>query len=126
MAASSYPIPLDQFPPDLIQAVAQDAAAAAGHVAVFLDTLGLRCTNEGGTPVPLRLPYFFLLGLGAALRLLVWEQHGVQAHREGGVSYLRLLRSHFGYIFRSCLLTPYLCLLKACEDAGIGRVPDAA
>ena len=85
MAASSYPIPLDQFPPDLIQAVAQDAAAAADHVAVFLDALCLRGTNEGGTPVPLRLPYFFLLGLGAALRLLVWEQHGVQAHRDAGL-----------------------------------------
>jgi hypothetical protein len=85
MAASSYPIPLDQFSPDLIQAVARDAAAAADYVAVFLDALGLRGTNEGGTPVPLRLPYFFLLGLGAALRLLVWEQHGVQAHRDAGL-----------------------------------------
>jgi hypothetical protein len=54
-------------------------------VALVLDALGLRPTGDGAARVVLRLPTFFLLGLGAALRLLVWEQDGLHAHRDAGL-----------------------------------------
>jgi hypothetical protein len=83
MAASSCPIPLDQFPPELIQAVARDAAADAERVVLFLDALGLRSAGEGAAPIG--LPAYFLVGLWTALRLQTWEERGVRAHREAGL-----------------------------------------
>src|SRR5262245_66603975 len=84
MVRSSYPPPLDQFPADLLQAVAQHAAADAERVVRFLDASGLRATRPG-TGVPSALPTFFLMGLGAALRLLLWEEAGLHAHRDAGL-----------------------------------------
>jgi hypothetical protein len=83
MAAA--PPPLDQFPPDLLQAVERDAADDADRVGQFLDALGLRPTGPGAARAPLRLPTFFLLRLGAALRLREWEQRGLRAHRDAGL-----------------------------------------
>jgi hypothetical protein len=85
MATPSCPFPLDLFPADLLQAVAQDAASDAERVAQFLDALGLRPTGEGAAAVPVRLPAFFLVGLGAALRLLAWEERGLHAPRDAGL-----------------------------------------
>src|SRR5262245_29045556 len=84
MVRSSYPHPLDQFPTDLLQAVAQHATADAERVVRFLDALGLRATRPE-TDVPSALPTFFLIGLGATLRLLVWEEAGLHAHRDAGL-----------------------------------------
>jgi hypothetical protein len=85
MSAASCPISLHQLPPELRQAVAQGAADDAERVAAFLDALGLRPSGEGTARVPLRLPTYFLVGLGAALRLLAWEQRGLRVHREAGL-----------------------------------------
>jgi hypothetical protein len=85
MAATACPIARPQFPPDLIEAVAQDAAADAERVAAFLGALGLRPSGEGAARVPLRLPAYFLVGLAAALRLLAWERSGLQVHRDAGL-----------------------------------------
>jgi hypothetical protein len=85
MAAPPYPPSLTQFPPDLLEAVAHDAAADAELVALVLDALGLRPTGDGAARVPLRLPAFFLLALGAALRMVMWEERGLHAHRDAGL-----------------------------------------
>jgi hypothetical protein len=85
MLAFSSPLALDQFPPDLIQAVVQKAASDAGRVVKFLDALNLRPTGKGGTRTPISLPAFFLVGLGAALRLLAWEYGGLNTHRDAGL-----------------------------------------
>ena len=77
MAVTPCPLQLPDFPPDLIQAVARDAARDADRVGLFLGALGLA--------PPLPLPAAFLLGLGAALRLLLWEQDGIDAHRRAGL-----------------------------------------
>ena len=85
MATPSYRTFLSQFPPDLVQAVAEAAEDDVDRVGQFLDDLGLRPTGDGATPAQLRLPLSFLLGLGAALRLLAWEQRGLTAHRDAGL-----------------------------------------
>jgi hypothetical protein len=56
-----------EYPAELVTAVAVAAARDAHRVCSFLDTLGIRANPE--TP----LPAGFLLHLGAALRMLVWE-----------------------------------------------------
>ena len=87
MATPSYPTSLSQFPPDLVQAVAEDAAADADRVGQFLDALGLRPTGDGAAPAPLRLPSSFLIGLGAAMRLLAWEQRGLTGWTRLGANF---------------------------------------
>jgi hypothetical protein len=59
----------------------RDAARDADRVGLFLGGLGLTATPEK----PLALPVHFLLGLGAALRLLAWEARGFFFHREAGL-----------------------------------------
>jgi len=73
----------DAFPPELVRAVAHDAACDADLVVVFLDALGL--SPAGPDQPPRRLPAWFLLELGAALRLWLWECHGMRLHREAGL-----------------------------------------
>src|SRR3954464_1336759 len=68
MAVTPCPLPLSDFPPDLIQAVARDAARDADRVAVFLDARGLAPAGCRPRDPPLGLPADLLLGLGAALR----------------------------------------------------------
>jgi hypothetical protein len=85
MATTLPPPPFDQFPHDLLQAVAEDAADDADRVGQFLDALGLRPNGQGAARAPLRLPTFFLVGLAAALRLGEWEQRGLRAHLDAGL-----------------------------------------
>src|SRR3954451_7437938 len=85
MAVTPCPLPLSDFPPDLIQAVARDAARDADRVGVFLDALGRPPAGRRPQDPPLGLPADLLLGLGAALRLLLWEQQGIDAHRQAGL-----------------------------------------
>ena len=85
MPTASCTISLDALPPDLVQAVAQDAVLDAHRVAEFLEVLGLRPSGEGSSRVPLRLPTYFLVGLGVALRLLTWEQCGLRIHQDAGL-----------------------------------------
>jgi hypothetical protein len=86
MAPYSGSLSLNQYPPDLIQAVTQNAADDADRVGQFLTEIGLRPAAAGAAPpAPLRFPTFFLVGLGAALRLLAWEQSGLHAHRDAGL-----------------------------------------
>src|SRR4051812_6170692 len=77
MAVTPCPLPLPDLPPDLTHAVARDAARDADRVGLSLGARGLA--------PPLPLPAAFLLGLGAALRLLLWEQQGLDAHRQAGL-----------------------------------------
>jgi hypothetical protein len=70
-----------QYPPELVQFVAEGAAWEADAAVFFLKAVGL--VPQRGQPC--RLPADFLLNLGAAMRLLVWEQEGVTAHVEAGL-----------------------------------------
>jgi hypothetical protein len=71
----------DNFPSTLIQAVTRDAERDADNVGVFLDHLGLR--PPPGQLLP--LPAAFLLDLGTALRLLLWERAGLHLHEVAGL-----------------------------------------
>lgn len=81
MAANQPSFSFAMFPAEMVAAVAQDAARDAVRVGLFLDSLGLRATREKPMPMPAR----FLLHLGAALRLLVWEAQGFYPHRQVGL-----------------------------------------
>ena len=72
---------ISEFPPALVTAVAEEAALDAGRVDLFLRTLGL----EASPTRPIQLPATFLLELGAALRLLCWEDRGLSAHLDAGL-----------------------------------------
>src|SRR3954447_18062715 len=82
MAATPCPLPLSDFPPDLIQAVARDAARDADRGGASRAAVGLPPAGRPPRDPPLGLPADLLLGLGAALRLLLWERQGIRAHRE--------------------------------------------
>ena len=77
--------PSSLLPTELVPAIARDAADDAQRVADFLDALGRRPTGEGADRAPLRLPCYVLVFLAAALRLWVWEQGGLFAHRDAGL-----------------------------------------
>jgi hypothetical protein len=65
----------DDVPIELVEAVAQEAAVDADRVVLFLRRLGITSSEEK----PVHLPGWLLLGLGAALRLLVWERNGTRS-----------------------------------------------
>jgi hypothetical protein len=69
------------FPADLISAVAVSAVRDADHVGLFLRELGLSAAPDQ----PCRLPTRFLLHVGAALRLLIWEAQGFFFHQAAGL-----------------------------------------
>ena len=69
------------YPADLVRAVAVDAARDACRVARFLEVLGLGATPDK----PRSMPAGFLLLLGAALRLMGWEEQGFSFHRGTGL-----------------------------------------
>jgi hypothetical protein len=71
----------NDLPAEMVAAVAADAARDADRVGLFLEQLGLGATPEKPRP----LPAGFLMDLGAALRLLVWEAEGFFGHREAGL-----------------------------------------
>jgi hypothetical protein len=79
------PLSLSAFHPDLIRAVVQDAERDADLVGAFLDETGLAPSGRRPQDAPLALPAEFLLGLGAALRLSLWEQQGVRVHLDHGL-----------------------------------------
>jgi len=67
------------YPPELIDRVASLAERDAGLTAEFLGAVGL-------APPPgeaCRLPARVLLELGAAMRLLAWEEEGLDCRRAG-------------------------------------------
>jgi hypothetical protein len=68
-------------PAELVEATAREAARDADRVGQLLHELGF--VPSPGRPV--RLPAAFLLDLGAALRLLAWEQGGLHVHRDAGL-----------------------------------------
>jgi hypothetical protein len=90
MAAQSLLIDFTSIPAALVRSVAIDAACDAHAVADFLDELAdaWRDTEVGAwlAQKPIRLPAEFLLGLGAALRLLAWEWKGIRVHRAAGLA----------------------------------------
>jgi hypothetical protein len=69
------------LPPELVEATAREAARDADRVGRLLHELGF--VPSPGRPV--RLPAAFLLGLGAASRLLDWELGGLRVHRDAGL-----------------------------------------
>ena len=69
------------LPPELVEATAGEAARDADRAGQLLHELGF--VPSPGRPV--RLPAAFLLDLGAALRLLAWEQGGLHVHRDAGL-----------------------------------------
>jgi hypothetical protein len=85
MASPPPPISLVDLPPDLVRAVAQDAALDADRVGCFLDELLGRCRAPAAGRPPLLLPPDFLLELAAALRLLAWETSGLRCHLGAGL-----------------------------------------
>ena len=98
--ATLDPLAVSDLPPDLVQAVARDARADADHVGLFLREIGIAATPQK----PRRLPAAFLLDLGAALRLLSWEQAGLDLRgvaglppaRQALLAVLRAAASHGG------------------------------
>ena len=78
MVANQSPA-ISDLPPEMVAAAAVDAERQAQWVAQFLSALG-----EGAIPKN-RLTWQFLLHLGAALRLLQWEEHGFVFHRQVGL-----------------------------------------
>ena len=81
MALIPSPYDPSRFPAELRRSVAEEADRDADRVALFLRTLGL----EASTNRPLHLPGPFLLELGAALRLLGWEDCGLSVHLDAGL-----------------------------------------
>lgn len=69
------------FHPELVEAAAREAARDAENIALFLRELGFVPSADR----PVRLPPAFLLHLGAALRLLVWESGGLRVHQDSGL-----------------------------------------
>jgi hypothetical protein len=83
MAAVS-PLSLAAFHPDLIRAVKEDAERDADLVGAFLDVTGLAPSGRRPQGAPRALPGD-CVGLGAALRLSLWEQLGVRLHLDQGL-----------------------------------------
>src|SRR5687768_11956137 len=81
MATDRTPCSLSDYPAEMVNAVAFNAACDAARVCTFLNALGLSATAEK----PISLPAGFLLHLGAALHLLAWEVQGFFFHREAGL-----------------------------------------
>src|SRR5262245_6438845 len=66
---------------DLVRSVRAEAERDADTVGMFLTALGLHATPARSIP----LPATFLLDLGAALRLLAWEQAGLPPQEVAGL-----------------------------------------
>jgi hypothetical protein len=67
-------------PPDLVNAVVDEAALDALWVHVLFELIGLKTTTEDRLP----LPEPFLTHLGIAVRILRWEMLGFDFHRHAG------------------------------------------
>src|SRR6266404_9610586 len=72
-----------QFSSEVLDAVRRDAARDADDAADILDALGF--TGRNASVPPIRLPPAFLLGVGAAARLIRWEAGGIVIHRDAAL-----------------------------------------
>jgi hypothetical protein len=72
---------VSDIPADLLDSLVREAELDAHRVAVFLSVLGIAADPDR----PIRLPRGSLLALGAALRLLEWEDNGLNVHRDAGL-----------------------------------------
>lgn len=71
------------IPAELEASLTRNAIEDADQVVALLSELGFREPAPGHPPV--RLPAAFLLGLGLALRLSLWEARGLRVHRDAGL-----------------------------------------
>ena len=85
MAEPLTPLSFADIPTELIEAIARDAARDADRVSRFLDALSVTPPGRWLAEKSVKLPGDFLLALGAALRLVFWEQQKLTAHREAGL-----------------------------------------
>lgn len=78
----STTVDLSAVPSELIHALALEASRDAAAVICFLQALSDTPAGAWLRALPVRLPREFLLNLGAALRLCIWECKGIHVHRE--------------------------------------------
>ena len=71
----------NRVPPDLIHFIRDEAERDADQLGGFLASLGIVAPPDK----PFKLPLSHLLDLSAAVRLLHWEEAGIQVHRESGL-----------------------------------------
>jgi hypothetical protein len=71
-------------------AIVRNAEQDADDVIAFLKKLGLPQPAAGDEP--LRLPAAFLLGLGIALRMTLWEVRGIRVHLDAGLPNAQVVR----------------------------------
>jgi hypothetical protein len=126
------PLSLSAFHPDLIRAVKGDAERDADLVGAFLAVTGLAPSGRRPQGAPLAVPADCLLGLGAALRLSLWEQLGIRVHLDHGLpparqALLDVLRTATGQAQaeaaeRARSLTGRVLALSAAHLAWSGRI----
>lgn len=85
MAEAPAPFDLPNFPSDLVLAVARSAERDAELIGLFLDTYSATPAGRWLVDRPMRLPAAFLLGLGASIRIALWERSGIHIHRAAGL-----------------------------------------
>lgn len=105
---------IDNYPPEQIHCAAICAAEDAARVVAFIDAAGLR--DSANKPFP--FPPQFLLDLGAAFRLLTWEQLGIRLPPELGLpcgrdALLELLHRRTNTIADSRVAEPFGRLARA-------------
>jgi hypothetical protein len=76
---------LAKLPTDLANTGLFNGMQEADYVAMLLDCLAEYPPWEWLTQRPIKLPYDFLLGLGTAMRLWVWELNNVRIHLDAGL-----------------------------------------
>jgi hypothetical protein len=84
MAQTHSPTDLSTFPTDLVRATVLNAARDAEYAARLLELLGQTPAGRWFAEKPV-LPPAFLLCLGAAMRLLMWEQNSIRIHLAAGL-----------------------------------------
>jgi hypothetical protein len=85
MAQTHSPTDLSTIPADLVRATAFNAARDAEYAAHLLDLLAQTPAGRWFAEKPVLLPAAFLLRLGAAIRLLMWEQNSICIHLAAGL-----------------------------------------
>jgi hypothetical protein len=129
MAELPAPLDLSSVPTELILAVAREAERDAEMVGHFLDALSETPAGSWLTDRPAHLPAHFLLGLGGAMRLLLWEQKGIRIHQVTGLPSAReALLDVFRAVSdpearaRACQLAPRIVALFIQHFAWAGRI----
>jgi hypothetical protein len=85
MAISPSPIDLAGFPYEFLAGVRRQAQMDAKMVIYFLEALANEYPELGWQKKKPSIPMSVVVGLGAALRMWLWEDHGIQIHREAGL-----------------------------------------